>query len=574
MKRSTKQYALWAGLTLCAATLANANTLVTFQVDMTQQIAVGNFTNGVNTVNARGIFNSWGTYALTNDPGGSNTNLYTGTIDNTADANGALMNYKFSIDSGGWESGNNRQIGLPTTSGASLLVPSCYFNDQPRTDVTVNDNITFQVDMTQQIAVGNFIPGTSVVSVRGAFNSWGTTSMTNDPSGANTNLYSITVSQSDAPINLEHFKFFIDTGNNWDSPGIPNSQGREGDLNRYYNMLAGDGDVVLPPVYFSDLPPAPPITNFVTFSVDMSVQAALGRFTSPPDTVECRGSFNNWNEGAFVLTNDPTALNSNLFRGTLTMILPPTNITYKFWDSDAKAGNNGYESPASTGGGNRTFNLVNEQNASLTVPTVYYGDLNTTGDFLTEPTQVKFTVDMNGAVNTGGIPFNPGSDSVYVNGDWVPWWAWGDPLQPYLPYQLTEEVPGSLIYSTTLTIPQGNSFMLTYKYSLNGADNELPPYVNHIRYVRNQGTYDLPMDKFGTSNTEPPLGSMTLGTPASGNIPVSWVGLPSAYLQTTTNILGPWVSHPETANYGSVSGIYSTNYPMSGSALFFRAVKP
>ena len=44
-------------------------------------------------------------------------------------------------------------------------------------------------------------------------------------------------------------------------------------------------------------------------------------------------------------------------------------------------------------------------------------------------------------------------------------------------------------------------------------------------------------------------------------------------MNTATSILGPWTSHPETVAYGSVSGIYSTNYPMSGQAIYFRAVK-
>ena len=34
MTRKTKQYGLWAGLLLCSAVVASANTLVTFQVDM------------------------------------------------------------------------------------------------------------------------------------------------------------------------------------------------------------------------------------------------------------------------------------------------------------------------------------------------------------------------------------------------------------------------------------------------------------------------------------------------------------------------------------------------------------
>jgi hypothetical protein len=576
MKKSNYKHAFWAGVALCAASLANANTLVTFQVDMTQQITLGAFTPGVNVVNARGSFNGWGTSLLTNNPSASNTNLYTGTFDDTSDPNGGVLQYKYCIDTGGWESGicsgNNRTLGLPATSGASLVLPIVYFNDAQPSLTPVTDNITFQVDLTQQIAVGNFIPGTSVVSVRGSYNGWGApTAMTNNPSDPNTNLYSMTIAATEVPLNLQHYKFFIDTGANWENPSDLN---KDCTGNRFVNLLETNGDIVLPPVYFADLPPAPPITNTVTFQVDMSIQAALGRFVTGTDTVECRGSFNNWNSGAFVLTNDLNAVNSNLYSGTLNLITPPTGISYKFWDSNAKAGNNGYEAPTSTGGGNRSYTLSNVT-AIINIPAVYYADLSSTADFLTADTVVTFTVDMNEATNTGGIAFNPASDSVYINGDWIPWWAWGDPLQPYLPYQMTNNPVGSTLYAIDLTIPKGNSLMLTYKFSMNGADNELPPYVNHIRYIRNLASYTLPVDKFGSQVTEPQLGTITIGQPSGGQIPVSWVGLPSAYLQTSTDVANPaaWVSHPETAAYGSPSGIYSTNYPMSGQAIFFRTVK-
>jgi hypothetical protein len=579
MKIDTKRFVFWAGLTLCVTSLANANTLVTFQVDMTQQIALGNFTPGANVVNARGFFNGWGTSALTNNPSGSNTNLYSGTFDNTADPNGGVMNYKYCIDSGGWESttgcgggGDNRTAGLPATSGASLVLPIVYFNNALPSLTPVTDNITFQVDMTQQIAVGNFQPGTSVVYVRGSYNGWaGTgTAMTNDPAASNTNLFSMTIAATDVPLNLQHFKYFIDTGNNWENPSDLN---KDCTGNRFVNMLETNGDIILPPVYFADLPPAPPITNIVTFSVDMSVQAALGHFAAGTDTVECRGSFNNWNAGAFVLTNDAAAVTSNLYSGTLAIIVPPTSISYKFWDSNPAAGNNGYESPSSTGGGNRPYSLVNS-NASLTIPTVYYADLTSTADFLTEDTLVTFTVSMTNAMTTGGIPFNPVTDRVYLNGDWIPWWAWGDPLEPYVPYELTNGPSGDQLYSGTFLIPKGNSLLLTYKFSINGADNELAPYVNHVRYVRYMGNYTMPLDTFGTPVTEPQLGAVTIGAPSGGYVPVSWVGLPSAYLQTATSVIGSWANHPETSAYGSSSGIYSTNYPMSGEAIYFRAVKP
>jgi hypothetical protein len=574
MKINTKHYAFWAGVALCATSLAQANTLVTFQVDMTQQITLGAFIPGTSTASARGSFNGWGTSALTNNPAGSNTNLYTGTFDDTSDPNGGIINYKYYIDTGDtWESGicsgNNRTLGLPATSGASLLLPIVYFNDAAPSLPPVTDNITFQVDMTQQIAMGNFTPGTSVVTVRGSFNSWaGTSVLTNDPSSPKPNLYSTVVAASDVPLNLQHFKYVIDPST-YENPSDAN---KDCTGNRFVNMLETNGGIVLSPVYFSDITPAPPVTNIVTFALDMSVQAALGRLVPGTDMVECRGSFNNWSSGAFVLTNDMAAANPALYTGTLPIILPPASINYKFWDSNPKAGNSGWESPSSTSGGNRTFSLVNS-NTSLTIPTVFFSDLNSVAEFLTEDTLVTFTVNMTNAITTGGIPFNPSADFVYVNGDWIPWWSWTDPLQPYLPYLLTNGTSGDQLYSGTFLVPKGNPLQVVYKFSLNGTDNELPAYVNHIRYIRNQGNYTMPLDKFGTQVTEPQLGTITIGSPSRGSIPVSWVGLPSAYLQTASNILGPWTSHPETMAYGSASGIYSTNYPMSGQAIYFRAAK-
>jgi len=575
MKINTKHYAFWAGLALCATSLAQANTLVTFQVDMTQQITLGTFIPGTSVAYARGPFNAWGTSALTNNPAGSNTNLYTGTFDDAADPNGGVMNYKYYIDTGGnWDNpsscgGGNRTLGLPATSGASLVLPIVYFSDAAPSLPAVTDNVTFQVDLTQQIAMGNFTPGTSVVSVRGSFNGWGTSVMTNDPSGPKPNVYSTVVAASDVPLNLQHFKYYIDTGANWENPA---DTSKDCTGNRFVNMLETNGDIVLSPVYFSDLAPAPPVTNIVTFALDMSIQTALGHFVPGSDTVECRGSFNNWSSGAFVLTNNMAAPNPALYTGTLPIVLPPASIGYKFWNSNPTAGNGGWESPSSTGGGNRTYSLVNS-NTSLTIPTVFFADLNSVAEFLTEDTLVTFTVNMTNAITTGGIPFNPSSDKVYLNGDWLPWWTWSDPLQPYLPYELTNGTSGDQLYSATFLVPKGNPLQIVYKFSLNGVDNELPAYVNHTRYVRHQGSYNMPLDPFGTQVTESPLGRMTIGAPSGGSIPVSWVGLPSAYLQTATSILGPWTSHPETVAYGSVSGIYSTNYPMSGQAIYFRAVK-
>ena len=321
----------------------------------------------------------------------------------------------------------------------------------------------------------------------------------------------------------------------------------------------------------------PPVTNTVVVSVDMTYQIAIGHFDPNIDTVECRGDWNGWSGGAFVLSNTNSA-NTNLYYGVTNIVnTPRAAYGYKFWDSNPTAGNSGYEAPSSTGGNNRTFNLL-ATNGTLTVPSVYYADLTSTAEFLTEATLVTFTVSMTNAVMIGGASFDPAVDNVYLNGDWIPWWAWVDPTAPYTPYLLTNGPSGDHLYSGTFLIPKGNPMQLTYKFAVNGSDNELPAYVNHIRYIRNLGNYTLPLDTFGTRGTELKR-QMIVGTPSSGHIPVSWMGLASdsLELQTSTNAAKPvasWDNHPETTAYRNANGIYSTNYPMSGNAIFFRAFQP
>src|SRR6185369_2822965 len=110
--------------------------------------------------------------------------IYTNTINDTTDANGGKLEYKFVINGSNWEnpaSGQNRTALLPTTSGASIVLPTPFFADA---GAAVNVNIRFQMDVSQQIALGNFHPLTDQAVVRGNFNGWSGTSfaLTNDPS--------------------------------------------------------------------------------------------------------------------------------------------------------------------------------------------------------------------------------------------------------------------------------------------------------------------------------------------------------------------------------------------------------
>ncbi|MEI9960880.1 MAG: hypothetical protein WDM76_07020 [Limisphaerales bacterium] len=115
---------------------------------------------------------------------------------------------------------------------------------------------------------------------------------------------------------------------------------------------------------------------------------------------------------------------------------------------------------------------------------------------------------MTNAVGTDSHVFDPGSDYLFINGDFANWPSW-DPISLVgAGLQCVNDPPGSGIYTYTVTFPKGHARALTYKYSINGADNEAGAYLNHVRYIRStNGVCNLPLDKFGTQTAEPKFGN-------------------------------------------------------------------
>ena len=206
----------------------------------------------------------------------------------------------------------------------------------------------------------------------------------------------------------------------------------------------------------------------------------------------------------------------------------------------------------------------------------FYADPN---DYLPADTLVTFTVSMTNAASYPGFtpPITFDTEmSVAINGDWIPWWDWtaAAPAAFYLTNG------AGWLYSQTILIPKGTHQPLVYKYGIDDGvdnrDNEAGFATNHVRYIRCVGAYTVPLDTFGTPGTEPLVGNLKVGSPAAGHVPVSWLGTPGVHLQTATNLTPPvaWHDCPETAAYGSPAGIYSTNYPATAKATFFRLIKP
>ena len=265
---------------------------------------------------------------------------------------------------------------------------------------------------------------------------------------------------------------------------------------------------------------------------------------------------------------NPAASNSNIYSGVWVFSdAPGTAEQYKFCIPPSD-----WEAPTSTGGGNRSFNLV-ATNGALVLPVVFFSDLNV-DDLLPVDTLVTFSVSMTNAVGTDSQVFNPTTDGVYLNGDFMGqlsggsagWLTWTE--GNLTPYELTNISP-SLIYSITLGIPKGNSLALTYKYSINGVDNEAPSGSNHVRYIRTLGQYVLPLDQFGNQYAEPSFGNLKASPSTPGHVLVSWLGRPGVHLQTLSSLSSAvWQDHTET------DGLMSTNWPAASGSLFFRLIKP
>src|SRR5262249_42904953 len=141
-----------------------------------------------------------------------------------------------------------------------------------------------------------------------------------------------------------------------------------------------------------------------------------------------------------------------------------------------------------------------------------------------------------------------------------------------------ERVGSTTIYSNTIIIPAGTVVGLSYQYGIDANGMNLGPSQNesgnnHFRVVRSTGggTYVMPTDTFTNQPYQEPLfapgniyqnmgtlggGNLTVGLPAAGKIPVSWLGRPGARLQVTSNLgSGSWQDLPETDGTNWTSGV-------------------
>lgn len=145
---------------------------VVFQVDMGVQIDMGAFSPETDIIEARGPFNNWGGgFELSNADAGRPT-IYQGLMNITSTSPGGSVPYKYVINGGTWEGGDNRTFVL---AELEQTLPVRFFDDiEPGSFLTEDTLVTFTVDMTGAVngLDGSLIGPVNEVYINGDFTPW------------------------------------------------------------------------------------------------------------------------------------------------------------------------------------------------------------------------------------------------------------------------------------------------------------------------------------------------------------------------------------------------------------------
>lgn len=176
----------------------------------------------------------------------------------------------------------------------------------------VTNQVVFAVDMTTEIGLNRFVPGTDQVFVSGSFNGWPGTSagalvLTNYPTlNGNTNLYYGTNAFIGAPSTSYEYKF---TSSN---PGLSGSSGYEPRANnRNLTTLASSGLLLLPTVVFGDASLADYLNQDVVVTFNINMVGAATSTNSP----SAQNSPEGYTAHAFDPENDTLVINGNFLSG-------------------------------------------------------------------------------------------------------------------------------------------------------------------------------------------------------------------------------------------------------------------
>lgn len=432
---------------------------VEFFVDMSVQQQLGNFQpQAGDQVFVRGSFNDTEFGELIPMFETSNQ-VFTGMVD-IFGQEGEQIFYKFFVQAGegrdfpnsGWEIGADRSFLLGEAFEPQVL-PVVFFNDEseaPQPDVR---EVVFSVDMSVQIALGNFTPGSEdVIALAGSFNDWSAVALSESEAPG---IYSVALNIEGPEGASADYKFVLN--NVFELDGLPN---------RTFDFGPAGMQQVLPVVFFDDKDelPEPEPTRPVTFSVNMSVQQQLGLFDPAlGDEVNVRGNINDTN---FMTNFFMNPAGNGIYDVTIDVEGDAgLAIEYKFF---VRAGegrefpNGGWEIIDGDPDLNRSFTL-GEADLPQVLDTFFFN--NDEGAVIPEPEvrNVTFLVDM--SVQQASGFYQPGiGDAVWVG-------ATFNGFQPV--NQMTLVADG--VYSVGIDVEGDEGSPVEYKFFITAGDGrELP----------------------------------------------------------------------------------------------------
>jgi hypothetical protein len=329
--------------------------------------------------------------------------------------------------------------------------------------------ITFQVNMSVQEALGIFTPGTDNVLVRGSFNGWGGTNPTLSAIG--NGLYSGTYDMDDAMIGeTVEFKFVKarTDGDVWET--VPNR-----------TFVVGDtGAQTIDGGFFDNITEVPSLLDAeITFLMNMEIMIMNGSFQPAEDLIVIRGNnaaIGNWG-GAVAMTEVGGNPGHYFLQVQFDQVSASQPIEYKYVILD-----NGDESLARWESvANRTIqptedwpDVDTDGYYEAVVPEIFFDNV-TYDDILSQDVDVTFNVNLNmvetwfnehpGEANQGIT----GWDAINYVAICGPWNNWPWDLVP-AQYQFANTT--GTMFSGTVAFTEGSARSITYKYGINGSDNE------------------------------------------------------------------------------------------------------
>jgi hypothetical protein len=411
---------------------AGVSANITFRVDMNAQILAGNFDPLIDLVEVLPVGTSAFARADMNEDAGQ-PGVYEISVFATAPEDSAV-GFRFSIVgvSADFPEDLTRTFAMPAID---TTLDTVFFDD-----IEGYREVTFRVDMNAEITAGTFDPLTQDVLVVGNFNGFSIDPTENLPlvDSNDDGIYETTVLLGGQNGSVGEFKFAILTGStaDYEFPGA----------NRTATLELNPGGAFTPaqvlPVAIYGIPDN---ARPVTFTVDMSLEVAAGRFDPDIDSARVSGSFNDWASGAeYDLTREGT---TSTYSGTFPVGgAEGTDVAYKFFNSAVGAPNGGYEP-----GDNRTFTLGPIIDPQVLPPAVF-------GTTSSQVRDITFSVDMSVQVALG--LFNPDETDPAVGGIVEVRGITGSfDNGP----QLTRE-GATLIYSGTFAVPGDEGSSLNYKF--------------------------------------------------------------------------------------------------------------